>query len=446
MAVIIGAKPNGKRIEYRKFIQANVEENHNKFWNVALFDSDDVEVEYGRVDVTFTQGVEPGGGLSYMEKKIQEKLRGKMKKGKRECYKEIKTLDTTGIKIVDNKTSLKEIAKKQIIHDNSETERLIGWLAEVNRHNITKASGGNIVYDNNSGLFQTPMGIITPEGIKEARKHLVTIGDFVAQKKYNLKKLTQAVNEYLMLVPTNTGMKLNIEALFPDVKAVQKQGQLLDALDASYVEVTQDKAPVKDSPEDVIKLFEAKLSAVEDGKVFDRINKLYTGTVNKSHYAVQGLKIHKIWIIEIPTMRNAFKTKGEPLGNVHELWHGTQASNLLSILKGGLVIPPSSSPHVTGRMFGDGIYASSQSTKALNYATSFWGGQDVGRYFMFLLKMAMGNTYIPNSTRYGYSDYSYPKKGYDSTWAKPGTVVHNDERIVYKEYQVDLEFLAEFRK
>ena len=99
MAVKIGAKPNGTRIEYRKFIQANVEVNHNKFWNVALFDSGDVEVEYGRVDVTFTQGVEFNGGKSYMEKKIQEKLRGKMKSGKRECYKEIKTLDTTGIKI-----------------------------------------------------------------------------------------------------------------------------------------------------------------------------------------------------------------------------------------------------------------------------------------------------------------------------------------------------------
>ena len=111
------------------------------------------------------------------------------------------------------------------------------------------------------------------------------------------------------------------------------------------------------------------------------------------------------------------------------------------------MIPPSSSSHVTGRMFYNGIYFSDQSTKALNYATSFWGGGDVGRYFMFLLDMAMGNPFIPGQTRWGSTgSRNYPVSGYDSTWAKPGCGVMNDERIVYRTSQVNLKYLVEFKK
>ena len=58
-------------------------------------------------------------------------------------------------------------------------------------------------------------------------------------------------------------------------------------------------------------------------------------------------------------------SQGEPIGNVMELWHGTRVENVLSILKGGLIIPKSSAGHVTGRMFGDGVYFSDQSTNPL---------------------------------------------------------------------------------
>ena len=145
-------------------------------------------------------------------------------------------------------------------------------------------------------------------------------------------------------------------------------------------------------------------------------------------------------------MKDRFDSRGAKMSNIWQLWHGTKASNLLSILKGGLIIPSASASHCTGRMYGDGIYFSDISTKALNYATNFWGsGGNTDRTFMFLADVAMGNFHIAQS-----SWDRYPKSGSDSTWAKgkdKGGVnsgVINDEMIVYNLNQCNLKYLVEF--
>jgi poly [ADP-ribose] polymerase len=92
-------------------------------------------------------------------------------------------------------------------------------------------------------------------------------------------------------------------------------------------------------------------------------------------------------------------------------------------------------------MFGDGLYFSDQSTKALNYATNFWrGGGSTRRIFMFLADVAMGKAYTPS----GWGR-DFPRKGYDSTFAKGGkSSVSNNEMIVYKTNQANLKYLIEF--
>src|SRR5207237_10291665 len=94
------------------------------------------------------------------------------------------------------------------------------------------------------------------------------------------------------------------------------------------------------------------------------------------------LDVVRVHEVEIGPMREAFERRGRRIGNVMELWHGTRAGNLLSILKSGFVVPPPSAPHVTGRMFGDGIYFSDQSTKSLNYAHGHSNGSREDRSFM----------------------------------------------------------------
>lgn len=441
MSLEKNGSPDGAVVEAHKFTKTDVDVNNNKFWNVKLYDSGDVWVQWGRVGVTSSEGVHRCAG----SRKMSSLIRSKEKKG----YKENQVLDGDFDKPSSGGTSvssaaLKKIAQDQIEHSSPETAKLIKWFAEVNRHNITGATDGRITYNADKGLFQTEQGIVTPNTIQQARDLLVEIGDSIADGDYDSVDVKRNVGDYLMLIPQNVGMKLRIERFLPDLQAVQKQGQILDALDASYVSATNvhtsDKTKKDDKKQP--KIFETKLTLVDDRAVIKKVEKLYMGSRNRQHYNVYDLKVKRVWAVEIVQMQDAFEKRGKKVGNICELWHGTQPSNCLSILKVGLVIPPSSSSHVTGRLYGDGVYASSQSTKALNYATSFWGQRDWNRYFMFLLDMALGNPYLPNRSNYTY--VSYPVSGYDSTWAKPGSGVLNDERIVYKTAQVNLKYLVEF--
>lgn len=123
------------------------------------------------------------------------------------------------------------------------------------------------------------------------------------------------------------------------------------------------------------------------------------------------------------------------------LWHGTRAHNVLSILKGGLIIPTSAGGYtITGRMFGDGVYFSDQSTKSLNYAYGYWGGGSRDHNcFMLLAKVAMGKAYTPPGPTQRLP------AGYDSMFAKGGrSGVQNNEMIVYKLPQAHLSYLCEF--
>jgi poly [ADP-ribose] polymerase len=150
-----------------------------------------------------------------------------------------------------------------------------------------------------------------------------------------------------------------------------------------------------------------------------------------------------MWSVNIESEKEAWEKDGSAMPNIWELFHGSSTSNLLSILKGGLVIPSASSPHVTGRLYGNGVYASKTSTKALNYSVGYWGGIRSNRVFMFVLDMAMGKHYIPS--RSNYTSVRYPVKGYDSTFAEPyKSGVYNDECIVYRTSQVHLKYLIEF--
>ena len=113
---------------------------------------------------------------------------------------------------------------------------------------------------------------------------------------------------------------------------------------------------------------------------------------------------------------------------------------MLSISLNGLIIPPTGAGHVTGRMFGNGVYAASCSTKALNYAVGYWGGsQNRGNNaYMLIVNFAMGKEHVATSHL-----YSGAPKGYDSVWAKSGQALLNDEFIIYNLNQATITHVLE---
>jgi poly [ADP-ribose] polymerase len=417
------------------YVKSNAAGNNNKFWHIAIHLDNTVHVKNGRVGSSGqTQPVKSFSCLESAETFYNKKC--KEKEGKSKGYTKAKVLLGEAGEMDDTSTNLAEVAMKQIEQSSPDTAKLIKHLSKVNIHHITSST--TIKYDESKGTFRTPLGIVTQEGIDEARVLLDELIPYVEKEEFTDETFIDKAQQYLQIIPRKVGRKLILEDLFPNVEKFQQEIQILDSLDASLQQVLS--APEnKDAKVDAPKIFDVKVDIVDDKKIIDRIVKFYNST-RKSMHTSYNLRVKNVYAVSIGDMQTAWDGDGAQMTNIKELWHGTRAANLLSILKGGLMIPKSSAGHVTGRMFGDGVYFSDQSTKSLNYSQGYWSGARDNHCFMFLADVAMGKEYVPST--YGSN---FPRAGYDSTYAVGGkSGVSNNEMIVYRTSQCNLKYLVEF--
>jgi len=425
-----------------KYIKSDHKMNNNKFWYITEFDDCSIETHYGRVGDTglktpkdFDSQAE---ATKFYDKKCKSKERPKS--NGEIAYRKLNVVEDYS-ESLSGATTLKDVVVEDIKPTSPEVEKLIKYLTKVNIHTIL--SNTVMTYNDKTGLFSTPCGIVKKETIKDARDLLKDLAYKVKKKDVQNSFYGELLNDYLMLIPQDIGRKrIEPATFFSGLSDIRKQNDILDSLDASLQSLKTRPADADDSDdtEEREKVFSVELNVCSDGKTFDYLNGKYKKSMNRSHQC-SHLKIKRVYEVQIDLMHNAFKNDGKDVGGIRNLWHGTRAANLLSILKGGLIIPPTNAGHCTGRMFGNGVYFSDQSTKALNYAYGYWGGGSTdNNCFMFLAEVAMGNAYVPST--YG-SDF--PKRGYDSTFAKGGqSGVQNNEMIVYRTSQCNLRYLVEF--
>lgn len=406
--------------------------NSNKVWIANAYADGTFETRYGRVlensnlAKTTKRFSSASGAINELERKCREKLY----KG----YRETQTIENGQTSVTVN-VDVKSVAADQIAGDDKTTRDLIEYLATVNIHNILTTT--SLSYDVSNATFSTPLGVLAPNAIRDARTLLSEILQFNDADNFSSRR-DYAIKDYFQIVPKSFGRKVPAaKELLADSKAIQSESAILDALETALT-VT---ATAND------KIFECKLTKVSgstDGgrATFRTINELFKKTRNQSHHGTASRKMIRLYEVSMPSHETQFEAVKQQIGNVRgDLWHGTRASNLLSILKNGLIIPPANAAQCTGRMFGNGIYSSLQSTKALNYATQMWNssGTHSQRTFMFFCEAAFGKSYKPSQT------FRSLPSGYDSTWVEPGTAgVMNHEAIVYQPSQIRLQYLAEF--
>jgi poly [ADP-ribose] polymerase len=393
-----------------------------------LYDNDDVRTNWARVGNEPQTKLFEGVGESFMDKKMNEKL----KKG----YTEAKVLDTTTTSAPASaptvaKSNLQEIARSQILKTSSPIlDKLISRLVASNVHKITSST--NITFNDSTGLFSTPIGIVTPDAILEAREILVDILNNVKNQKYNFQ-FNGLVSKYLRLIPQNIGMKFDVKKIFPDVIAVQKQEDILQSLEASYKAVTSKPSSSKDIEEQV---FNIDLDVLSDNSEIERLSKWFYGSNHATH-RYGRVKIINFLKVKIIDNWNNFNEK---LGNIKEVWHGSGEGNLLSILKSGLRVSPPSTTYLTGKMFGDGHYGALDSSKSMQYTFGRFGGNSGASGWLFVVDFSLGRTYFIKS--YGGNKLSE----YDSIWAKKeNTGLRFDELIVPKDNQVRIKYLLEIK-
>lgn len=138
--------------------------------------------------------------------------------------------------------------------------------------------------------------------------------------------------------------------------------------------------------------------------------------------------------------------------NTKLLFHGSRNENWWSIINSGLVLKPTNAV-ITGKMFGYGIYYAPKARKSLRYTSldgSYWvrGNSKFG--FMALMEVAYGKPYDVYSFDRKYYDFDYQKlqqacPGANCLHAHEGSMLRNDEIIVYKEEQCTIRYLIELR-
>jgi len=406
-----------------KLIFADIADNHNKWWQGELFDDGTVVTTWGRVGKGTQTKSFPGAGESFLNKKEREKLN----KG----YTPAKVVGSVeeGKTSTVPKSNLAAIAREQLAKNHPTLSKLIDRLVQANIHNIVSQT--NITYNSSTGLFQTPLGIVTPEGISEARDMLVEIKKAMTNKG----DLVKLVSDYLRIIPQDVGMKFRVESVFPDTDAIKKQSDILDSLEASYQAMTSAPAPKSDKKDEKLeKVFEVDLDVLTDTQEQKHLEHFYHSSM-KSMHGYNHVKIRAMYKVKMADMDKAFNHK---LGNITEVFHGTSQANILSILKSGLRTSPPSTAYIAGKAFGNGIYGAINSSKSLGYTFGRWGGSQGDSGWLFICDFAMGKIDYTNGCCNG------PASGYDSVWATTQKCrLAHDELIVYKNNQVNIKYLLE---
>ena len=430
--------------------------NNNKFYHVTLDENDVVTKRWGRVGVHGTVSTENTG-----EKGFDRIVAQKEKKG----------YTATDVIVVDEEepvhsdnTELSKIAKTALVGKNAVKnavlDELVDTLVRLNNHDILETSGGMIKV-NQSGLITTPLGLIKPASIASAKNILGEMEHTpVASSSF-----PTLLESYLRLIPQKVGYRRGWEKDFfnrdntfasqmdflkqlADSLALQEDRKRVAEESASSGPIETDEAIAAKYE----KLFKLKIGLLEDEQEFGRIKKLYE--FGKSgHHSSSYLNLKRVYTIQDEEGEQEYAEAKKRLGNEKQLWHGTRANNILSILRKRLFVPPvtGSGIQIQGRLYGTGVYTApadknNGASKSLNYAAGgVWDrGPRDNRCFMFLANGVLGREFHPNT--YGLYDDKVQRSGnYDSIYAHARkTGLMNDEVIIWNTNQISLRYLCEF--
>lgn len=452
--------PDGfiETIDYKILCCGNIEGNNNKFYAIEIQKNPDtgehrIFTHYGRINTSnvwdYRGPMSLDEAQKEFEKIIKKKLKGKNVKDpdgttRREKYELVDTPSPTvgspnirgktthNVKNNDSARAIVEHAKSKFAPD---IQKLLLQFAQENIHQITTMTSISVTAN---GL-ETALGPVTEEHVDRARGALTEIQKHLINGVADPtnKDVRLANNLYYSLIPHDFGRKITqTDWILDDSKLIQ-EFDILDQLAAAVQLGLSDQ----DNVSDQFNKLDTEIE-IASPAVMAQMNKLVEST--KKHGHLSRWRVKNVYEIKINKERDRFEKAVQRVGNVKEYFHGSQNKNLLSITIGGLIIPPHNAGHVTGRMFGDGIYGAASSTKSLNYSVGGWSGQrnKFNNAFLLRVKFAMGKTYEPNSSIYGG-----PPSGYHSVsaWARK-TGLLNDEFIVYSLPQCTITHLIELEE
>lgn len=398
----------------RYLVMVTASANNNKYYR-QIPNGDTWTAEYGRVGSSPQRRTYP---MSQWESKYREKI----KKG----YVDQTDLTEDLIQIEKPKQSnkYKEIENKTIAEI---VERLQSMARKAISDNYTVSSNK-----------------VTQAMVDEAQNILTSLLDV---------KSTSNFNEILLRLFTTIPRKMsNVKSFLANSESdfasiIDKEQNLLDVMRGQVVQYQVVDAVQEDIKQNDFTILEQLGLEFEECTNSDiAVIKTALGSCADKFYRAWKVKNHRT------QQRYDQFVKDNNIKNTKLLFHGSRNENWWSIINSGLVLKPTNAV-ITGKMFGYGIYYAPKARKSLGYTSlsgSYWAKGNSNSGFMALMDVAYGKPYDVYSFDSKYYNFNYEElqracNGANCLHAHEGSMLRNDEIIVYKEDQCTIRYLIEIR-
>ena len=245
-------------------------------------------------------------------------------------------------------------------------------------------------------------------------RQMTRVKDYMADSDADYNKIIHREQDLLDVMKGQVSQK----AVKPAKKDTENKQTILEALGLVFEECNDD---------DIAKI-KAALGKESEGKL-------------RRAWRVTNLKTQQRYD-EYVASHNITNTK--------LLFHGSRNENWWSIINGGLVLRPTNAI-INGKMFGYGLYFAPRARKSIGYTSlsgSYWarGSSNVG--YMALQEVAYGVPYDVHSFDSRFYNFNYQrlrqaKPDADCLHAHAGSMLQNDEIIIYDEAQTTIKYLIE---
>ena len=392
--------------------------NNNKYYRMLpSADGSSFTVEYGRIGSSQQTRSYP---MWEWNKKYNEKLR----KG----YVDQTDLMEDLISVVKDKSvksEYKEIVNKKIAEI---VNRLMSMAHQKVQQNY-KVESNQVTQAMIDKAQEIINRLLTRDNVNDFNKDLLDLFAVIPRRMSN-------VNDYLSNKVDDFAKIIKDEQDLLDVM----RGQVITHRAEEPEEV--DNTPINDKT-----ILEAM------GLTFEPVNNEEADMI-KSKLGDCKDKFYQAWRVSNSKTQKRFDdfiTK-ENIKDTRLFWHGSRNENWWSIINTGLVLRPTNVV-ITGKMFGYGTYYSPKARKSLGYTSlsgSYWARGNSNSAFMALMDVAYGTPYDVYSFDSKYSSFNYEAlqkacPGANSLHAHAGSMLRNDEVIVYKEEQSTIKYLVELR-
>lgn len=430
----------------------NPKDNNNKFYILEAHSNNKGEyrlyANYGRVGSKGQHVSKAYDSLSRLQSEFNKTVVSKEKKG----YNKVDLVTTSRGsdvgKTIVNANSLGNLVDAKKIKTKSKlSPKVIDLVTKI----YTEANQAVNISMNGTvnGDIKAPLGNLGVEGIDKGKYILGEIAKAMQNKDdYRVEQYSMMYYKYIpRKLPTNLRMdkswmidtQSKIDKELDILKLYEDTLRMLPAMGVSDIDVKY-------------KALNCNIEHVTDKETIDYIeNKIANGYAPNHRFRAKLKNVYEIKQKNAPRFDNS-------CGNVRMMFHGTKGANLVGILSSHLKLPTQlKGVHITGAMFGPGIYFG-EFSKSLQYSMNRFGGgaNKTNSVYMFVCEVAMGNVYKATKAHY----YTKAPNGYHSVMgvgeatlkrmkdrgeisSSATTSLINNEFIIYNQSRQRIKYLLE---